>query len=53
MPTQEEANQYLLELRDSGQTNMFGARPYLESEFDIDSKEAGKLLTNWMKSFDD
>jgi hypothetical protein len=43
---------YLDELRESGETNMFGARPYLMEEFDELSKtEAEVVLTYWMKTF--
>ena len=42
---------YLDILRDSGVTNMFGARPYLIEEFDLDNRLAAEILTYWMKSF--
>jgi hypothetical protein len=42
---------YLNELRESGQTNMFGARPYLQEAFGIDREEASKVLTAWMEWF--
>lgn len=42
---------YLVELRDSGVTNMWGAAPYLAARFDIPEKEAGKILVEWIKSF--
>ena len=43
---------YLDDLRKTGITNMFGARPYLMENFDIvDSNLAGKILQYWMKSF--
>ena len=42
---------YLVKLRDSGVTNMWGAAPYLEGAFDISSDEAGYWLTTWIKSF--
>ena len=44
---------YLVKLRDSGVTNMFGAGPYLEEEFDLPRREANDILTAWMKSFED
>lgn len=48
----EEHLEYLDELRESGETNMFGARPYLMREFpDLTTKEAGEVLYYWMKSF--
>lgn len=43
---------YLDELRESGVTNMFGARPYLMKEFpDLSKDEAGVVLLYWMKTF--
>ena len=43
---------YLDKLRRSGITNMLGARPYLMEEFDMDDeKEAGRILSDWMKTF--
>ena len=44
--------EYLDVLRESGVTNMFGARPYLMDEFpDLEKDEAGKLLSEWMETF--
>jgi len=44
--------QYLDDLRESGATNMYGARPYLEAQFpSLTSSEAGTVLRAWMKSF--
>ena len=57
-PTTElerEAFEFLNMLRDSGATNMFGARPYLMDEFGWGRDKqnlAGKLLTMWMQVFD-
>jgi hypothetical protein len=42
---------YLDDLRDSGITNMFGARPYVENEFGCSKREATEILSYWMKSF--
>lgn len=42
---------YLNELRESGETNMFGARPYIMNEFELPSQEAQKLLSLWMTNF--
>lgn len=47
----EEYFAYLEALRDSGVTNMFGAAPYLVSEFGLDKHEARMVLSRWMKSF--
>ena len=46
----EEMFKYLDGLRDSGIVNMYGARPYLENEFGIDSKYAKEVLMKWMES---
>lgn len=43
---------YLDELRESGSTNMFGAAPHLEQEFELGHKDALKVLTMWMSTFD-
>ena len=47
----QEYFEYLEELRDSGVTNMFGAAPYLQREFNLSSKEARDILLKWMASF--
>ncbi len=43
--------EYLDELRESGDTNMLGARPYLAIAFDLEKKESADILTDWMKTF--
>lgn len=43
--------EYLDELRDSGVVNMFGSRPYVMEEFDLDSKEAQSVVSYWMKTY--
>ena len=40
---------YLNRLRESGETNMWGASPYLQEQFFISRKEASKILTEWME----
>jgi hypothetical protein len=50
---EREVLEFLNILRDSGATNMFGATPYIEEEFDLDSKESKSLLTLWMANFND
>ena len=50
---QEERFKYLVELRDSCVTNMFGARPYLQRKFLLTQKEAEETLLAWMESFDE
>lgn len=47
----QEYFEFLDELRDSGATNMFGARPYLMEEFpELTKQEAGEVLQAWMRS---
>ena len=46
---EEQIFEYLDALRDSGETNMFGAGPYLQAEFGITPKEARKYVSNWFK----
>ena len=43
---------FLDDLRESGETNMFGAAPYLREEFgDLTKDEARKITVYWMKTF--
>ncbi len=53
--TQEEKEvmSYLNDLRDSGVTNMFGAAPYVEQEFEIEKREARRILSLWMSNFNE
>ena len=53
MMEQERLDQYkyLVRLRNSGATNMFGAAPYLEAAYDLGRRESGKILVAWMESF--
>lgn len=48
-----EMFEYLNVLRESGVTNMFGASPYLEEEFDINRNQAKKVLVKWMENFNE
>ena len=43
--------EYLDELRESGETNMFGAAVYLQGKFGLDRQEARKILQAWMDQF--
>jgi hypothetical protein len=52
MKATETHLEYLDELRLSGVTNMFGAGPYLEAEFDLRPNEARAILMEWMSTFD-
>jgi hypothetical protein len=47
----EKYFEYLKSLRDSGVTNMFGATPYLEAEFNMTRKQAVFVLSRWMESY--
>jgi hypothetical protein len=40
--------EFLNRLRESGETNMFGASPYLACAFDLPKREASKILVEWM-----
>jgi hypothetical protein len=50
-PTAQEIYEYLIDLRDSGAVNMWGAVPYLEDRFDMSKAEAKAALFAWMDSF--
>jgi len=41
--------EFLNRLRESGETNMYGASPYLACAFDITKREASKILVEWME----
>jgi len=41
--------EYLNDLRDSGETNMMGAGPYLESKFGFNRFKAKEWLFKWME----
>lgn len=48
----EEYLSFLDSLRESGVTNMFGARPFLLDAFpELSEKEASEILSYWMKKF--
>lgn len=42
---------FLEDLRRSGETNMYGATPYLQEEFAVERKEAGGILLEWMRTY--
>jgi hypothetical protein len=42
---------FLDHLRQSGVTNMFGAGPYLQEQFDIDRHQAREVVLDWMENF--
>ncbi len=43
-----EVFQFLNELRESGKTNMFGAMPFIQDEFDLNKKQSTELLSEYM-----
>ena len=48
----QEYFDFLVELRDSGDTNMCGAAPYLQFQFDeLDRQASRKVLRAWIDSF--
>ncbi len=44
--------EFLDDLRESGETNMFGAAAYVQVEFETTRRGARTLLTAWMGTFD-
>lgn len=44
---------FLEALRKSGDTNMFGATPYLMERFSLKRDEASNILAEWMDSYDE
>jgi hypothetical protein len=44
-----EHHDFLIELRDSGETNMWGAAPYIEREFNVSRADAKTILLEWIK----
>jgi len=42
---------YLDELKESGEVNMFGASPYIQKKFNIANKESKVLLAKWMGAY--
>ena len=51
---EKEVFTYLNELRESGDTNMFGARSYIMAEFpEISAAEAKRILMLWMDNFNE
>ena len=50
----EDMFEYLVGLRKSGETNMYGAGPYLQRKYDflmLSKTDARKVLKAWMKDF--
>jgi len=52
--TMQEGNKiydYLIELRDSGVTNMYGAGEFIAKRYGVSDSEASDILLAWMDSF--
>lgn len=47
----EKCLPYLDALRESGEVNMYGARPYLMREFNFTQDEATAVLSYWMETY--
>jgi hypothetical protein len=47
----DEHLEYLDDLREGGETNMFGAGRYLMKSFKVTSTVAREILAYWMKTF--
>jgi hypothetical protein len=45
----QEHHDYLIDLRDSGETNMWGAAPYIQREFGVQYVEAKNILLEWIR----
>ena len=43
-----EHHDFLICLRDSGETNMWGAAPYIQREFGVSYKESKEILLEWI-----
>jgi hypothetical protein len=50
---EEEHLLYLDDLRESGDTNMFCATPFLQREFSLTERKALCILCHWMATFED
>ena len=51
MTEQEQVFEFLDELRESGETNMYGAVPYIVEAFNITKYDAQRHLVKWMETF--
>lgn len=51
MKTENKYWIYLENLRRSGETNMYGATPYLQAAFGLTKSEARRILVDWMSKY--
>ena len=49
----EEHKEYLDDLRESGETNMWLAPQYVIMEFGVTKQEARQIVKEWMESFNE
>ena len=47
----DEMLEYLDDLRESGETNMYGAGSYLRMEYGLEKADAKQVLSYWMRTF--
>lgn len=47
----EEMSEYLVNLRDSGITNMWASPEYLGKRFELSEEDASTAVGEWMNSF--
>ena len=52
-PDWNEYYVFLEMLRETGVINMFGATPYLAEHCDLDEKVASKVVSSWIKNYDE
>jgi hypothetical protein len=50
-PTQVAVDIFLDTLRESGESNMFGAGRYIQERFGITKYDANRFLVKWMETF--
>jgi hypothetical protein len=53
LPTQVAVDIFLDTLRKSGESNMFGAGPYIQERFGITKYDANRFLVKWMETFEE
>ena len=53
LPTQDEVNLFLDDLRESGSVNMFGAGASIQEMFSVTKYDANRFLQTWMDTFGD
>mgnify|MGYP003644218360 CR=1 FL=1 len=53
LPTQNEVNLFLDDLRESGSVNMFGAGSSIQEMFGVTKHDAHRFLATWMETFEE